>query len=231
MTKELENILKDKTLTKKQKIQIINQYYDNYRAEIDKNLNNYLAKQYIGAALEIGAATLPVRGAGKLGGEIGKQLKNYGNIDNLDEILRKQYSNDSKKFYITKSIPDSTSHATSTASTGNLRTYLESPNNIIPSVNSNYNTQVGNNVLHGKVEMNVDNGQKSDLFGYTNPLTGSNHIYTREEVGSMTSDEFAKHEKEIDAQTKAFNGTMPTNGDLQREAIKLRLALNGNASN
>jgi len=35
----------------------------------------------------------------------------------------------------------------------------------------------------------------------------------------MTSDEFAKHEKEIDAQTRAFNGTMPTNGDLQREAM------------
>ena len=73
--------------------------------------------------------------------------------------------------------------------------------------------------------------QKSELFGYTNPLTGSNHIYTREEVGQMTPDEFAKLEKEIDAQTEYFKGTMPTNGDLQREAIKLRLALNGNASN
>jgi len=61
--------------------------------------------------------------------------------------------------------------------------------------------------------------QNSGLFGYTNPLTGSNHIYTREEVGQMSSDEFAKHEKEIDAQTRAFNGTMPTNGDLQREAM------------
>ena len=77
----------------------------------------------------------------------------------------------------------------------------------------------------------VQSKQDSGLFGYTNPLTGSNHIYTREEVGAMTSDEFAKHEKEIDAQTRAFNGTMPTNGDLQREAIKLDLALNGNASN
>ena len=61
--------------------------------------------------------------------------------------------------------------------------------------------------------------QDSGLFGYTNPLTGSNHIYTREEVGQMSSDEFAKHEKEIDAQTRVFNGTMPTNGDLQREAM------------
>lgn len=61
--------------------------------------------------------------------------------------------------------------------------------------------------------------QNSGLFGYTNPLTGSNHIFTREEVGQMSSDEFAKYEKEIDAQTKAFNGTMPTNSDLQREAV------------
>ena len=61
--------------------------------------------------------------------------------------------------------------------------------------------------------------QNSGLFGYANPLTGSNHIYTREEVGQMSSEEFAKHEKEIDAQTRAFNGTMPTNGDLQREAM------------
>ena len=57
------------------------------------------------------------------------------------------------------------------------------------------------------------------IFGYTNPLTGSNHIYTREEVGRMSKEEFAKHEKEINAQTKYFNGTMPTNGDLQQEAM------------
>ncbi|MGN0031743.1 MAG: DUF6973 domain-containing protein [Candidatus Gastranaerophilaceae bacterium] len=60
---------------------------------------------------------------------------------------------------------------------------------------------------------------QSVLFGYTNPLTGNNRIFTREEVGAMTPDEFAKYEKEIDAQIKAFGGTMPTNGDLQREAM------------
>ena len=61
--------------------------------------------------------------------------------------------------------------------------------------------------------------QQSSFSGYTNPLTGSNHIYTREEVGQMSDDESSEHEKEIDAQTRAFNGTMPTNGDLQREAM------------
>jgi hypothetical protein len=65
----------------------------------------------------------------------------------------------------------------------------------------------------------ANQSQQSGLFGYTNPLTGSNHIYTREEVGQMNSSEFAKHEKEIDAQLKSFNGTMPTNGDLYRESI------------
>ena len=61
--------------------------------------------------------------------------------------------------------------------------------------------------------------QNLGLYGYINPLTSSNHIYTREEVGQMNSSEFAKHEKEIDAQTEYFKGTMPTNGDLQREAM------------
>ena len=381
MKNELENILKDKALTKEQKIQIINQYYDNYRTEIDKELNNYLIKQYIGLALEIGSAALPVGGAGKLGGEIGKQLlkkqlgrkvsenigsgmlsggttgglfglgeslinetnpilsslqdalfgttagaalgalggniqkavkglqlKDYGNIDNLDDVLRKQYNNDSRKFYqdyiqeiqlnkngnfdfskrglqeqlrwnpqqaqnfselvndiknakrlpdapntkplekpdvshyevyrgkngdhyievfnngekryyITKDTPQTATHTTSTDDLRDIGTYLESPNNIIPFVYPNYNTQRYNNLLYGSVEMNAGNSNKSDLFGYINPLTGSNHIYTREEIGSMTPDEFAKHEKEIDAQTRAFNGTMPTNGDLQREAM------------
>ena len=69
-------------------------------------------------------------------------------------------------------------------------------------------------------KMNIpQQNPQAGLFGYTNPLTGSNHIYTREEVGKMSPQEFAKYEKEIDAQTKVFNGTMPTNDDLQREAM------------
>ena len=63
------------------------------------------------------------------------------------------------------------------------------------------------------------NTQQSGLLGYANPLTGNNRIFTREDVGTMTPEEFAKYEKEIDAQTQAFNGTMPTNSDLQREAM------------
>ena len=66
--------------------------------------------------------------------------------------------------------------------------------------------QLGLQSLNMGIPQQTQPQQQSGLFGYTNPLTESNHIYTREEVGSMSSDEFAKHEKEIDAQTKAFNG-------------------------
>ncbi|MBD5401413.1 hypothetical protein HDR58_01245 [bacterium] len=60
---------------------------------------------------------------------------------------------------------------------------------------------------------------QSGLSDYANPLTGNKRIYTREDIGAMTSDEFSKLEKEIDAQIQAMNGTMPTDGDLQREAM------------
>lgn len=60
---------------------------------------------------------------------------------------------------------------------------------------------------------------QSKYSGYTNPLTGNDRIFTREEVGAMTPNEFAKNEKEIDAQTRAFKGMMPSNGDLHRESI------------
>lgn len=60
---------------------------------------------------------------------------------------------------------------------------------------------------------------QSGLFDYTNPLTSNPRIFTQEEVGAMSSKEFAQYEKEIDAQISAMGGTMPTNGDLQREAM------------
>ena len=63
----------------------------------------------------------------------------------------------------------------------------------------------------------VQSKQNSGLFGYTNPLTGSNHIYTREEIGAMSSDEYAQNEKVIHAQLNKIG--IPTNGDLQREAM------------
>ena len=59
---------------------------------------------------------------------------------------------------------------------------------------------------------------QSDLSDYTNPLTGNNRIFTREDIEAMSNDEFAKYEKEIDAQISAMKGFMPTNNDLEYEA-------------
>lgn len=50
-------------------------------------------------------------------------------------------------------------------------------------------------------------------------LKDNNRIFTREDVGNMSLKEFAKYEKEIDAQISAMGGIMPTNGDLQREVM------------
>lgn len=59
---ELEKFLKNKNLTREQKVEAINNYFNNYRASVDKELNDYLLKQRIGAALEIGSAAIPMGG-------------------------------------------------------------------------------------------------------------------------------------------------------------------------
>lgn len=70
----LDDLLKDETLTREQKTQAINEYYDNYRKSIDRDLNNYLTKQYIGAGLQIGSAAIPMSGAANIGSKIGIDL-------------------------------------------------------------------------------------------------------------------------------------------------------------
>ena len=72
--------MNNEKLTKEEKVQAIKDYYEQYRKELDKELNKYIAKQYIGAALEIGSTTLPMGGIGKVGATIGKDLlvKNLG---------------------------------------------------------------------------------------------------------------------------------------------------------
>jgi hypothetical protein len=97
--------------------------------------------------------------------------------------------------------------------------YVPTPQDITDFTTSPYNTlaeQLGLKSLN----MTIPN-QQSKYFGYRNPLTGSNQIYTREDVGNMSPAEFASNEKEIDAQTQAFNGTMPTEQELQSETTTL----------
>lgn len=67
---ELEEILKNSKLTREQKVQIIKEAGNEYDKQIDNELNNYLAKQYAGAAIEIGSAAIPVGG---VAGQIAKR--------------------------------------------------------------------------------------------------------------------------------------------------------------
>ena len=72
--KYLEEVIKDPNLTREQKAAIVKQAYDEYRKQIDTDLNNELLKQYTGAALKIGSWAFPAMGANTLGAQLGGQL-------------------------------------------------------------------------------------------------------------------------------------------------------------
>ncbi len=61
-------------LTKEEKRYLIEKTCENYRKNLDKELNLYLTKQYTGAAFEIGSAAIPVGKLGIFGAEIGKNI-------------------------------------------------------------------------------------------------------------------------------------------------------------
>ena len=70
----VETILNNDSLTKDEKVKMINFVYENYRQKLDEDLRNYLIKIWAGAALEIGSAALPYSGVGKLGAKAGQKL-------------------------------------------------------------------------------------------------------------------------------------------------------------
>ncbi len=72
--------LKDSNLTIEQKNELIKKAGEEYSKQIDNELNLYLTKQYIGAALQIGSAAIPLGNANQLGAKLGGQLltKNLG---------------------------------------------------------------------------------------------------------------------------------------------------------
>ena len=83
--------------------------------------------------------------------------------------------------------------------------------------------------LYGEVEMNVNiedigkpTGFATDMAqnffaNFKNPLTGNNRIFTKEDLNSMTPDEFLNSENEIMAQIKMMKGVIPTNEDLHNK--------------
>ena len=168
----LQKISKDTSLSREQRISIINREIENYQKNAEKEYREELLRQFGGAALEIGSAAVPASGVGKLGAKLGEQylkkqlgrkisqnigssvvegglagglfslgqsitehqnpllnsiegaaggmftgaalggvlgkgeqlyfgqqLKNYGNIDDLGEELRKKYNIDAKQYY------------------------------------------------------------------------------------------------------------------------------------
>lgn len=72
-----EDIMTNDSLTREQKVQAIKERGEAERKQYDKELRNYLTKQYAGAALEIGSAAIPVGGSAKLASGVIKLAKPY----------------------------------------------------------------------------------------------------------------------------------------------------------
>lgn len=88
MEKTLNEIVNDSNLTKEQKVQAINDYYENYQKSIDNELNMYLAKQWIGAGLQMGSAALPLGAGAAAGTAVGKAvLQETLGINALEKIM------------------------------------------------------------------------------------------------------------------------------------------------
>lgn len=58
-----------------------------------------------------------------------------------------------------------------------------------------------------------DKEPQTNYSGYTNPITGSGQIFTREDIGSMTLDEYSENEKAINAQLNTIG--VPANQELE----------------
>ena len=63
----LSDYAKNKSIPLSERMDNINRYYENERKQIDNDLNKYLAKQYTGAALQIGSAAIPGSAGLRLG--------------------------------------------------------------------------------------------------------------------------------------------------------------------
>lgn len=57
-----DELLQDPSLSREQKVQLIQQTGDNYRNQVQKEYENYKNKQILAGALEIGSAAIPVGG-------------------------------------------------------------------------------------------------------------------------------------------------------------------------
>ena len=58
-----------------------------------------------------------------------------------------------------------------------------------------------------------------NLKEFFNKIANDNRIFTREDIGNMSSDEFSANEKAIDYQLA--NLGVPTNSDIDRKSTRL----------
>lgn len=59
--------------------------------------------------------------------------------------------------------------------------------------------------------------QNHNYTGYINPITGNGQIFSREDIRTMSSEDYSKFEKAIDAQLNSIG--IPTNSELQNASI------------
>lgn len=182
-------------------------------------MNNYLAKQYLGAALEIGSAAIPQHKKSKqhLGDWTPTQNSSSENGSFSAPSNSELLDNISIHDYILKNnLPEWLNSKASTGITSAIDNYIKngSDTNTIKSEESP-------KVLEGRVEkwenindinLNKNKIPAKDWTGYKNPLTGDNRIYTAEDIGNMTTKEFGQREKEIDAQINKMG--IPRKNDL-----------------
>ena len=53
----------------------------------------------------------------------------------------------------------------------------------------------------------------TNFSGFTNPVTGSKQIFSREDIGAMSTDEYSNNEKAINAQLNTIG--VPTSSELK----------------
>ena len=98
-------------------------------------------------------------------------------------------------------------------------------NNWLPGISTGFAAQIDNDQL---VKLGQQLGlqsffltnpqqQESKLSGYTNPLTGSSRIFTREDIDAMSTGEYSEFEKAIMAQLNSIG--VPSNSDMELETI------------
>lgn len=163
----LQKTLSNPNLTEDEKTKIIKDFGENYRKQIDKELNIYLAKQYGGAALEIASAAIPGTGIGKIGGKVAEKV--------LSKSIGRKLSN-----YIGEGI---FSGAASGGIFGTGRGLMENQNPLYTAIEDatfSFLTGLVSTSILGKIEQNI---AKNKLWSKPKQTHLSNEYYKNYERG------------------------------------------------